>query len=185
MVKAAPPRQSRTFRVAFEIPPDLEERLPGGKIEITAFVAENFLRARVDTVYVSIPEHGSQVATTKTFDDGAVVLDTDANGRPLGIELTTVTKGLPELPEFARYAHQQASKHCDKIPAVMVVTALRLARRYDLALIDSMATMRALAGQLADKGVTFQIDEVRIREAMVEVVQHEQGRRWMPELISA
>lgn len=180
MVKAAP-RQSRTFRVPFEIPPDLKQGVPGGRIEITAFVAEDFLRARVDTVYVSIPEHGSQVHESKVFDDGAVVLDLDSKGRPLGAELTTVMKGLGELPEFARYALSGT----DRLPGIMVVSALRLARRYDLALVDSMATMRALVRQLADQGIQFQIDELRIREAMVELVQSEQASRWQPELVSA
>jgi hypothetical protein len=182
VVRAAAQRQSRTFRCTFEVSANIEQQFPPGRIEISAFVAEGFENTRVDAVYVSIPEHAGEVHETRAFDDGSVVLDLDATGCPIGVELTTTRRGWTELPEFNRYARESASR----LPAVMAVTALGLARRYELALVDAMATVRAVARQLADQGVRVQLDEVRVREALVEQVREEPTfRGWRPELVSA
>ncbi len=169
MVKAAEPRKSRSYRCAFDIPADRQQGFPAGRIEVTCSVAEDRLHARVDTVYVSVPGHAGQVADTKTFDDGAVVVDLDVDGRPVGIELTTVVPGLQELAQLRRYAR-------NRFVAAMVVTALGVGRRFDVALVDSMTTLRAVAEQLGAKAV--KIDQLRIREELVELVQKEQASRW-------
>lgn len=170
MVKAAEPRKSRSYRCAFDIPADAKQGLPAGRVELTCFVAEAELRARVDTVYVSLPGRAGPVSETKAFDDAAVVVDLGADGRALGVELTTVAAGITELAQLRRYARK------DRFVEVMVATALQLGRRFDLALVDSMATLRSVADQLGAKAV--KIDQLRIREELVELVQKEQASRW-------
>lgn len=171
----ATPRQSQAFRSTFELPPDLEQRVPGGRVEVTAFFPRDFGAPRVDAVYVSIPEFGSRVHGTKQFDDGAVVLDFDPKGRVMGAELTTTRRPLPELREFGRYALERS----DHIAAVMIVTALDLGRRFELALVDSTATVRAVLRQLDERGISFQVDDMRIRDVVVDLVRTEPAAtRW-------
>lgn len=181
MISPATYRDTRSFRCAFNVRRSTEHGLPTGKIEISAFIAEGFAQAHVDTAYVALSErHPRSVHESRAFDDGAVVLDFDTKGRIVGAELTTMLNGLMELPEFARYATK------DSAAGVMVATALNIGRRFEIALVDAAATARAILQQMTAKGVTFTIDDVQLRESLVELVQREPAsNRWQREAIPA
>jgi uncharacterized protein YuzE len=178
MIKASP-EKSQAFRVHFELPPDLQQKVPAGRVEVTAFFPRDLeRRPQVDTVYVTIPEHGTKVHTTRHFDDASVVLDFDAQGRVLGAELTTTRSAIQELPEFVRYVQGED----DPLAGVMIVTALNLGRQFELALVHSVATVRAILRQLAEQGVSFELDHVRVREEVVATVKAEPAARsWRSE----
>ncbi len=161
-----------TFRTTFQVAADPEQGVPAGRIEVSSFVAPDLSRARVDAVYVALPEHGSQVARSKSFDDGAVVLDLDAQGRPTGVELTTTRKGILELTEFCRHART------DRVSNVLVVTALGVARQLEVALAGGVALMRDVAAQAAEQGLTFKVDQVRVTQALFRQTQESTKPRW-------
>jgi uncharacterized protein YuzE len=173
VISPATYRDTRSFRSAFNVRRSPEHGLPSGKIEISAFVAEGFVQAHVDAAYVALSDRAREVHESRPFDDGAVVLDFDSKGRIVGAELTTMLNGLADLKEFLRYAKDNPAAR------VMVITALNIGRRFEIALVDAAATARAITQQIAAQGVTFRINDVQIRESLVQLVQQEPASaRW-------
>ena len=78
-------RAFRTWTTAFSA----EDDLPEAKVRAT--IAERRLwkrlRSPVQSIYITIPSRGDTVARTETYDGGRVIVEFDADGEVMGLEL--------------------------------------------------------------------------------------------------
>ncbi len=102
MIKASEDRQS--FEIKRHLSPDLDRRLPAADVMITFYLAPDG-KVRLMAGYLRLAGAG-EVAETRQFDDGSVMVDLDQTGRPFGVEYLT-GKGPKDLPEFAAYVRSR------------------------------------------------------------------------------
>ena len=92
----------RTFRTWSAALP-ATGRLPEGRAQVT--IADRSLWAKVGSpvqaVYITIPGRGDVVARTETFDEERVIVEYDAEGGIMGLELLSLVP-ITKTPQFRR-----------------------------------------------------------------------------------
>ena len=166
--------ETQTIRAQIQSAPEIH--MPGGSAEFTLAVrvrreAQEALdvEVSVQAAYVRLSRRGA-VEQSVSLDDGRIVIDLDARGRVLGVEMTAL-KTPDDLPEYKRYVQERlAGDPTDPSPVLAPATLARLWEELEHSVgvaVDVAKRFVAVAGA--------ELSEEQVRRA-VEVPQQVLGR---------